>query len=229
MKIVKLKKVDSTNKEAFRFLEKYPFVVVTSDIQTAGYGRNNSNWLSVSGNIHLSIGKITDIESLKYLSVKVVCEVFDLFSRYVSGELKIKWPNDILLNGKKIAGILIESRVKGNIAKVVIGIGINFNYAPIEGSESLKGKISISKDKLESLIIKKLSSVFDSKPNNEILFSTVEQNSYFKKGDLISLNSGEKTLKGVFKGFTPDFAIVIEHEGKEAIFYSGEVKKVRKN
>jgi len=132
MKKITLKTVDSTNKEAFRQLERHEEVFVLADTQTEGYGRNKSRWLSLNGNVHLSFGKIVEVDRIKNLSVKTVYRVFSLMKNHVSGELSIKWPNDILLDGKKVAGILIESKIKGDKVKVVIGIGVNYSYAPIK-------------------------------------------------------------------------------------------------
>jgi len=227
--IVKLKTVDSTNSEAFRILENHSRIIVVAETQTNGYGRNGSRWRSVKGNIHLSIGKVVGIDALKNLSAKVVCELFSVLKERVSGELKIKWPNDILLNGKKVAGILIESKIKGKVAKVVVGIGINYSHAPIDGSEFLKDKVSLSKEELESLLIERLKDIADKEADSLFLHSIMESNSYFKKGDLISLNSGNGLITGIFKGYGEDFAIVVETKEGECFFYSGEVKKIRKN
>lgn len=229
MKKITLKTVDSTNLEAFRQLEKYNEVCVSADIQTQGYGRNKSQWLSYRGNIHFSFGKIVEVDKVKNLSLKVVYRVFFLMKKYVSGELAVKWPNDILLDGKKVAGILIESKIKGNMAKVVVGIGINFSYAPIDESAALKDRISISKQEFERLLVDKLQTVFNEKADLKVLLSFIEENSFFKKGDIVKFYSGEEVVTGVFKGFSPDFAIIIETEDGEMLFYSGEVKKVRKS
>ncbi len=229
MEKIVLKTVDSTNLEAFRQLEKYPEVCVLADIQTQGYGRNKSQWLSSEGNIHFSFGKIVEVDRIKNLSLKVVFKVFSLMKNYVSGDLKIKWPNDILLNGKKVSGILIESKIKGSIAKVVIGIGVNFSFAPLADSGSLMGRVEISKSEFEGLLIEELKTVFEIKQDLNTMLSFIEENSFFKKGDSITLNSNGEIVSGVFKGYSPDFAIIIESENREMLFYSGEVKKVRKS
>ncbi len=229
MKKISLKTVDSTNLEAFRQLERYPEVCVLADIQTQGYGRNKSQWFSSEGNIHFSFGKIVEVDRIKNLSLKVVCRVFSLMKKYVSGELAVKWPNDILLNGKKVAGILIESKIKGDRAKVVVGIGLNFSFAPLEDSGCLKGRVEVSKSEFEELLIEELKTVFERKQDLNAMLSFVEENSFFKKGDIVKFYSGKEAVTGVFKGYSPDFAIIIETEGREVLFYSGEVKKVRKS
>ncbi len=229
MEKIVLKTVDSTNLEAFRQLERYPEVCVIANTQTKGYGRNRSEWVSFEGNIHLSYGKIVNAKGLKNLSLKVVFKVFSLMKNYVSGDLKIKWPNDILLNGKKVSGILIESKIKGSIAKVVVGIGVNYSFAPLEDSACLKGMVEISKSEFEQLLIEELKTVFEIKQDLNTMLSFVEENSFFKKGDIITLNSNGEIVSGVFKGYSPDFALIIESENREMLFYSGEVKKVRKS
>ncbi len=229
MKIVRLKTVDSTNLEAFRLLDEEAHVIVLADEQTNGYGRNFSSWLSVKGNIHISIGKVTKATFIKNLSPKVVCKLFSILRNYVSGELKIKWPNDILLEGNKVAGILLESKIKGSVARIVLGIGINYSIAPVRDSGFLKDVISISKEELEDVLISSLANVFEEYSDSNQLLHCFNKHSYFKEGDLISLSSSGNLVKGVFKGYGRNFSLILETEKGVSFFYSGDVKKIRKN
>ena len=229
MRIVRLKKVDSTNLEAFRLLEETDFVVVSADTQTEGYGRNKSKWISSEGNIHLSIGKAVKVETVKHLSIYALYKVFGILRNYTQGKLKVKWPNDILLNGKKLGGILVESKIKGHKAKVVIGVGVNYAFAPIETGASLGGESNVLKGELEQSLVNALADVFREQPDFAEILSFIEENSFFKIGDLIQMDSGGTLITGIFKGYSSDFAIVLESDGKELFFYSGEVKKVRKS
>ena len=101
-------------------------VAVFAEVQTAGRGRGGNKWLSGKGESILC--------SVLLLNRKCGAELLALASALAVGEsivehcgldAKIKWPNDVVVNGKKIAGILLESRTGKDISNYVIGVGIN--------------------------------------------------------------------------------------------------------
>ncbi len=116
--------VHSTNDYAERLIKfNFPYNVVLSKIQENGRGRENRYWDSTDGGIYLSIGIQKDMDPIE-LSTPVVEVVHKVLSKLVTCE--IKNPNDILINGKKVAGILVESKIQGSVMKqAIIGIGIN--------------------------------------------------------------------------------------------------------
>jgi BirA family transcriptional regulator, biotin operon repressor / biotin---[acetyl-CoA-carboxylase] ligase len=111
--------------------------VLGADIQTAGRGRRQRPWLSVPGecltfSVRLPSYQAFELQHLPSLPlviglvvVQVVQSWAIAHNRTLEGDLALKWPNDVLCNGKKIAGILIESK-----SAVVIGIGINVFLSP---------------------------------------------------------------------------------------------------
>ena len=227
--IVRLKEVDSTNKEAFRLLENNDFVVVSALRQNAGYGRDGNTWVSSEGNIFVSAGKTVPVSVLKNLSLRACYFLFNLLNPYVNGELTIKWPNDIYLNEKKIAGILTETKIKGNIAKAVVGIGVNYYPVSVEGSGCLYNCISLSRKEVELKIVDSIDSVFSEKPKKEEILEILDRNSFLKKGERVTFFSSQEKFNGNFTGYSEDFGIKVLVGGKEHIFFSGEVKKLRKN
>ncbi len=100
--------------------------VVIAGEQTAGKGRLKRAWLSPPGNIALSIVLYPDIADLPYLVMIASLAVVHAIEKAGGVKAQIKWPNDILINGKKVGGILIENEMKSNkVALSIIGIGIN--------------------------------------------------------------------------------------------------------
>ncbi len=103
--------------------------VIIAGEQTGARGRLRRAWVSPSGNIALSIILYPDLAGLPYLvmitSLAVACSI-----ESVTGlKTRIKWPNDILINGKKVCGILIENGVKENrVDFSIVGIGINVDF-----------------------------------------------------------------------------------------------------
>lgn len=109
----------------------YNGLVILSDEQTAGKGRAERKWVSNIGGLWFSIMLIkpnipaSDTNLIQMLSATSVCETINALTNL---KAKIKWPNDILINSKKVAGILLDVGIKGSkIDYLVIGIGINVN------------------------------------------------------------------------------------------------------
>lgn len=124
----------STQELAIYLAENNPEVVsgtaILAEHQNRGKGRINSKWISPSGGIWLSIILMPNMPAnksplLKFVAALAVC---DTIEQKTGLESKIKWPNDILINHKKVCGILLDSATKGSrIEYAVIGIGINAN------------------------------------------------------------------------------------------------------
>jgi len=141
--------IESTNTYAIENVLPYGSVVF-ADMQTKGKGRSNRKWLSnCDQNLYFScvLGDIKP-ENLLQLNIVIGFAVCNVLRKYA--DCYLKWPNDIMINGKKVGGILIETRFSGNhLEKVIFGIGINVNNAYIE--ETLKDiatslKIVLGKD-----------------------------------------------------------------------------------
>jgi BirA family biotin operon repressor/biotin-[acetyl-CoA-carboxylase] ligase len=101
-------------------------LVIFSEEQTEGRGRAGSKWQSEQGDSILCSIVLTDcILNPELLSLVCAVAVADTIGKIGGAEAKIKWPNDIILNGKKVAGILLESRSNSISGTYVLGIGIN--------------------------------------------------------------------------------------------------------
>jgi BirA family biotin operon repressor/biotin-[acetyl-CoA-carboxylase] ligase len=130
-----LDETESTNSEALKLAkstDRPTFVVAKK--QTNGRGRIDRSWSDLSGNFSGSILiKIDeDLQNLALRSFVAALSVFDAIDQKIGKEheLVIKWPNDLLLNGKKICGILLETRNFGTVSALVIGIGVNLLSSP---------------------------------------------------------------------------------------------------
>jgi BirA family biotin operon repressor/biotin-[acetyl-CoA-carboxylase] ligase len=129
----------STNDEAARFARAGAShgTVVIAETQSAGRGRDGRVWQSPAGNLYLSaiVKPPISLDLVPPLTLAIgigVCDAVRLFG--VAGELK--WPNDILVGGKKLAGVLVEAQSQGNrLDTVIVGIGLNIRRVPAEVSE----------------------------------------------------------------------------------------------
>ncbi len=118
-----LDKVESTQDEAFRLLETHPSVLVMARRQSGGRGRRGHRWLSPEGGLYVSFGwRNMEPSRALLLNLTAPVSIARLLSKFgIEGQIKL--PNDVLVNGRKIAGILVE--VRGE--RTVLGIGLNVN------------------------------------------------------------------------------------------------------
>jgi len=138
----------STNDDAKNFLSEQSSLlsIQTSEQQIAGKGRNGKKWISPKGkNIYLSIGWLSNLKysQLDGLSLAIGTILASTLNKFTQNQVGIKWPNDLLIEKKKIAGILIETIDINNQVGVVIGIGINVHMSEEEGKEIDQSWISL--------------------------------------------------------------------------------------
>jgi len=128
--------------------------VIIAGEQTEGRGRMQRTWLSPSGNIALSIVLYPDIKSLSYLVMIASLAVAHSIETVTGLKTRIKWPNDILIGGKKVCGILIENEVKGNSVNYsIVGIGINVDLKASDITE-ISGMATSLKEELERSMLR---------------------------------------------------------------------------
>ena len=141
--VVALTETDSTNAQARRLAEEGAIegTVVVADRQSAGRGRLGRRWESPSGvNLYCSILlrpqiPVQQASQLTFLSAVAVAETLE---KVCLLSAKVKWPNDILVNGAKISGLLNEMNAETELIHfVILGVGVNLNMLKKQFPESL--------------------------------------------------------------------------------------------
>ncbi len=138
-RLFRFAQIDSTNDEALRRLasgEGGHGDVVWADSQTAGRGRRGRHWNSVAGNLHVSIiagpAPNRGIGQIAFVAALAVGTAIDEVAPKTA-DLRYKWPNDILLDGRKVSGILIETETAAEGTRhAVVGFGLNLAQAPAD-------------------------------------------------------------------------------------------------
>ena len=163
-KILRFKKLKSTNDTAIRMIRKsnLKYGMIIAETQSKGRGQYGRKWTSFKGNLFVSFFysldginlTMTQITKLNCLLVK------ELISKYYKKKIFYKKPNDLLIKGKKICGILQERVNKFNNKFLVVGIGINLiknplinNYPTINLNDLINKKISKKKIIMELKLI----------------------------------------------------------------------------
>ena len=169
-KIIRFEKVNSTNNTAIRIIKNsnIDYGMIISKTQKSGKGQYGKKWISFKGNLFVSFFyKLENITiSLNQLT-KINCLlVKKLISNYYKKKIIYKKPNDLLIDKKKICGILQEKISKINNEYLIVGIGINLiknpnirNYTTTNLYQLLKKRIS------QNEIEKKLKKIFELKLN----------------------------------------------------------------
>ena len=178
--------VTSTNTVA-KFLSRHDTengTVIISERQTNAKGRSGKSWESPLGGVWLSIilKPNVDHSRLPLITIATGVAVAKTLERIGIKNAEIKWPNDILINGKKVCGILTEAVAKFNtIENVIVGVGIDANLETKDLPEKLQAGTTTLKDELgrdgdENLLIKifleefeKISEIFYEKDYESIL------------------------------------------------------------
>ena len=129
MKTILLEKIGSTNDYVKAIKNPEEDLLVIAKRQTGGRGTKGRSFVSEEGGVYLSLLRLYPCRAEDSFSIMMGSALAVVKTLRVYGvEAKIKWPNDIIVNGKKICGILIENVFEGELVKrAVIGIGVNVN------------------------------------------------------------------------------------------------------
>ena len=126
------KKVESTNNDAVRLIKQgNERGIILTDQQTKGKGQRKNKWISMKGNLFVSvffeIGKKISLSTIINLNLKIIKKIIH---KKINSLTQIRKPNDILINKKKVCGILQETIFKQNKKYLIVGIGINVSRSP---------------------------------------------------------------------------------------------------
>ncbi|HLR63140.1 MAG TPA: biotin--[acetyl-CoA-carboxylase] ligase [Lentibacillus sp.] len=217
--------------------------VIIADEQIEGKGRMAREWHSTKNKgIWMSMIMRPSIPpaaapQLTLLTATVLAEVI---TKCTSAEPKIKWPNDLLINDKKTAGILTEMQAEQDqIQYIVTGIGINVNHSNVDFPGELSNKATSLKmetgdDQQIVKIIQQILMYFERAYDAFIRdgFTNVKNKweSYgYKIGESIRIRTNSEPLEATFIGIAEDGALLVQSETDETRrIYSGEIEWFRK-
>ena len=217
--------IDSTNDEAKRIEGIEDFHIFISEKQTKGRGRHGKKWSSPnSGNIYMTIStnqNTSQISPVSLISGLICKKAIDKLIK--SSSIMLKWPNDILLNDKKIGGILVETeRNKENI-KTIIGIGINLNISKKESwwGDLSKFALESKRNELINLILTEFLNIFDNSYDNWL---DDWKKSCMHMNKEIEIFDGEHLQKkAIFKDIDAQGNAIIEYKEGEEVIATGKI------
>ena len=218
-------------------LNKDDWVLVTADMQTGGIGSHSRKWIShIPGNVYATLNfpmEVKDPNGFAMMRNVFSLAVLEVMKDYLpNAHVAYKWPNDALVNGKKIAGVLCEYQtLENNIYHGIVGIGINVNLskeilAEIDQpatSMVLEGGKDISKEDVLKAVIEKAITLMDNMPSVE---SGLKECFAFA-GEEVIVHDDTKNLDicGILEGIGENGALLVNVGGEVYSVLNGTVIK----
>jgi BirA family biotin operon repressor/biotin-[acetyl-CoA-carboxylase] ligase len=209
--------------------------------QTAGRGRRGRQWVSPFGrNIYLSLlwRFQKGPAEISGLSLAAGLAVVRSLEQLGVEEVKLKWPNDVLWDGRKLAGLLLE--VAGEAdgpSRMVLGLGVNTRMEPEYGEmidqpwvdlSQVPGGEGISRNRLAARLLENLSETlerFEQEGLQPLIAAWQRYDLYY--GKKVFLRVGDKLVRGIHRGVNSDGALLLEQGEKLLPFHGGEVSLLR--
>lgn len=237
--LIAFDQIDSTNLEAKRVAKtnRSRDFVIWSKSQSSGRGRGSKKWESGNGNLLLSIllNRNIDIKQQPQLSFVTAIAVYETIkqiahSSVVNLDIRLKWPNDVLVNGQKIAGILLESFNINGVNPLIIGIGININNLPNHIDQSATSLVDEGIDILDiryvlDILITNFDKYFDIwQEQTFTAIRTIWLSNAAKLNQEVIISDGRNPVIGIFRDMDDNGNIVIEtSDGKKRTMLTGDV------
>jgi BirA family biotin operon repressor/biotin-[acetyl-CoA-carboxylase] ligase len=229
--------IPSTNDLAFELASNNQINnnhVIVAKQQTLGHGRYGRDWNSPKGNLYFSLilrpdRKLEDPSLLSFIAaVSLSQSILNLDS---SVNIAHKWPNDILINDKKVAGILLKSSGEHNKKDfIIIGIGVNINSHP---KDTVFTATDLKSEKIDDLELDKILKIFLDNFNNfyhkylDFGFDPIRNiwlKNAFKLGKTIVAKTQSQKVTGKFKDLNNSGNLILEDDNKDIkIISSAEI------
>jgi BirA family biotin operon repressor/biotin-[acetyl-CoA-carboxylase] ligase len=234
--------IDSTQNQALKMAydPANNGAVIVASKQTGGRGRSGRKWISPKGGIWISIilQPKFDISITTLFPIASALALSIAIEKTYSITPELKWPNDLTINGKKIAGMLVDVSLESNkIENLVLGVGINFNVNVKEIQKILKGtpnfygvaslseqKINVNPIQLVQTFLVELEKTYkalNAKQIKKIISEWSRRSSTIGKD--VELNTADDKIKGKAIRIDDDGALVISNNNKTNRVIAGDI------
>lgn len=223
--------LESTNDEALRTKLEYADkkLVISAKKQTKGRGRRGRSWIGQDGNLFMSLllnWPTADTGALVLIVGLALLKTVKKMSG--SADVKLKWPNDVLLNGKKMSGILLES---GHTGTMIIGIGVNIAAYPdddtliYKATSLLEAGIKCNRAEFLQEYLKQFDEISSLLITQRMMYIVEEWQKNAKGiGQAIIVHMPKKEERGIFRGLDSQGMLLLENaEGQIKTISAGDV------
>ncbi|XMB86029.1 biotin--[acetyl-CoA-carboxylase] ligase [Mycoplasmatota bacterium WC44] len=229
-KIIEFDRIDSTNNYIKLNIDKLDTgTIVISKHQSSGYGRMKRTWYDDGSNLTFSVLlKLSDTKRITLLTQVAAASVRNALSE-LGFESHIKWPNDILVNDKKICGILLESILDDKEVNVILGIGLNVNMRDFDLEIKNKATSMFLESNEEfqlydvlNKIIVNLNKYYECFLKGRLDYLDVCRKHSYVIGKFVMLDSAS-SKKVLVKGIDDEGRLIVDINGEEVTYYGSEV------
>ena len=212
-------------------------LMVSAGAQSAGRGRENRGWSSLKNlGLYATFGFVMpDSRALSLLSITCGVALVDMLAGWTGKAFDLKWPNDVLADGKKIAGILCETIIQADKVICLAGIGVNVNHDSGDFPDNLRNRAGSLKlltgtawplpegrERLAASMASWLEKLM--KEDRAGIVGRARELSRPFLGRPISFHHQGQFTRGIFLNLAPDGGLLLELSGGETkTFYSGEL------
>ncbi|MEO5570272.1 MAG: biotin--[acetyl-CoA-carboxylase] ligase [Bacteroidia bacterium] len=230
-KLIRYGSIGSTNSHAAEIIQKEKpeeGTVILTEYQEHGRGQRGTSWESARGENLLTsfiFYPSLNVADQFLFNQCIALGVYEMIEQELGKKVKIKWPNDIMVNDKKIAGILIESSISGNKFQYAIaGIGINVNqvqfkrYTPVATSFFLETEKLFTADDLLNKLSRSLTRWYGILNDQNFDFIRMSYlDLLFRKGEMSGYIMTDKKIKATIKGINEDGKLLLEKKDGEVL------------
>ncbi len=239
--VITLGQIDSTNSEAMRRItlgETGP-IWIRAEAQSRGRGRSGRNWASEPGNLYATLlfapgCTRSDVHQLSLLAGIAVYDAIGAMAGGRIADLRLKWPNDVLIGTAKAAGILAESTAgQGGGLLAVVGVGVNLAHAPADADRStaylaehgISADPATALDHLDRAMWHWLGTWDRGHGFAAIRGAWLERAGAV--GEALAINAAEGRVEGRFAGLDADGSLLLtDAAGRERRFLFGDVSVI---
>jgi BirA family biotin operon repressor/biotin-[acetyl-CoA-carboxylase] ligase len=237
-----LRRVDSTNRLAWRVRRE----LAEDDIeiagaallaweQTAGRGRQGRSWVSPAGlGVYATVcGRLADPRRLPVMPLAAAVAIVEVLDRHLPVPCRIKWPNDVMVKGRKIAGILVEAAVRQTTSPdVLVGFGVNHGHRELELPTPAATSLALESEDpppLPSLgweLTEAVAREMRSSEAPELVVARWMSRSLHRPGDTLRCRMPETPageVVGTFLGLNPDGLLRLAVAGEREVLVTAEV------
>ncbi|WP_210450472.1 bifunctional biotin--[acetyl-CoA-carboxylase] ligase/biotin operon repressor BirA [Pantoea ananatis] len=228
--------IDSTNQYLLEGMHSLPSgSVCLAEYQQAGRGRRGRHWFSPFGaNLYMSMYWRLEQGPAAAMGLSLVIGIImaETLRSLGAQDVRVKWPNDIYLHDRKLAGILVELTGKtGDAAQIVIGAGINLAMRTAEAAQINQGWINlqeagvtINRNELAATLINRLREalpVFEQEGLTPFVTRWAELDNFINRP--VKLLIGEREVHGIARGIDNQGGLQLEQDGKIQSWVGGEI------
>jgi BirA family biotin operon repressor/biotin-[acetyl-CoA-carboxylase] ligase len=237
-KIIRVKSCPSTNalaKDLALSGEKEGTVVISEE-QTQGKGTKGRSWYSArKKGLYLSVILYPSRPDISLLSLVTGLAAGDAIFSSLDIKISLKWPNDLVWEGKKLGGILCESGYLGNqVNYAILGMGLNINHEWGDFPEEIRQQAvslklitekNIDEEQLLGNLWQTLNHWYEQflLERREGIVNAFQEKSVLALGREVTVDLDGEKISGIYRGINPQGGLVLESEGEKKILFSAEV------